>query len=118
MESKYRQLPSILATRADYISGNREKERLFLHAYRLSKERKDIFNQAEIAHSLAELYIGKCRRYEEGLKWLKRLKVHIQKAKSKDLQEEYDRLRMAARKNRKEEKGQKQKGRREVSAQS
>lgn len=98
LENKYGQLPSILATRADYISGNREKERLFLHAYRLSKERKDIFNQAEIAHSLADLYIEKCVWYQGGHKWLKKLKAHIRKAKSKDLQEEYDRLYSMAKK--------------------
>ncbi len=92
LEKKYGQLPSILATRADYTVGNKQKETLFLRAYQLSQERKDFFNQAEIAHSLAVLYIEYCRRHQEGLKWLKKLKVHIRKAKGKDLKEEYDRL--------------------------
>jgi hypothetical protein len=98
LEDKYGQLPSILATRADYISGNRAKERLFLRAYRMSTERKDVFNQTEIAHSLAMLYIEEWRQYQEGLKWLKQLKAHIRGLKSEYLEEEYGRLYSLARK--------------------
>ena len=98
LEAKYGELPSILATRADYIVGNKQKETLLLRAYRLSKQWNDFLNQAEIAHSLSSLYIEKLKRYREGTNWLEKLKAHARKAKEKYLEQEYDRLRLETQK--------------------
>ncbi|SPP63516.1 hypothetical protein NITLEN_10602 [Nitrospira lenta] len=98
LEVKYGELPSILATRACYIVGNKRKETLLCRAYRLSMQRNDLLNQAEIAHSLSSLYIENLRRYREGINWLGKLKAHARKAKDKYLEQEYDRLRLEAQK--------------------
>ncbi len=95
LEAKYGALPSILATCADYTEDNKSKEALLLRAYSLSKRQKDEINQAEIAHSLTELYVEDLRQYRKGVKWLTQLAVHVRKSKSRFLMRESIRFRAA-----------------------
>jgi hypothetical protein len=72
LEVKYGALPSILATRADFTSGDDTgaKEELLVRAYALAIERRDRKNALAIAHSLADLYLDSLRDSVEGGRWL------------------------------------------------
>lgn len=73
LEAKYGPLPSILATRADFIVSSDEistKEELLARAYALALERRDRTNALAVAHSLADLYLGELRKPIEGRRWL------------------------------------------------
>ena len=74
LTSKYGSLPSILATRADYVDDLAEQEELLLRAWDLAEERGDRFNLVEIAHSLAELYLEEMKERTLGSRWLNVLK--------------------------------------------
>lgn len=92
LESKYGALPSILATRADYVLDVEEKAALLRQAYVLAEASGDATNLKEIAHSLAELYIEDLKDSYEGRTWLKRLSDHINFALDKSLSAEFERL--------------------------
>lgn len=49
LEEKYGELPSILATRADYTADLRRKEQLLIRAYVLAGARHDSLNELELA---------------------------------------------------------------------
>ena len=55
--AKYGALPSILATRADYLMDRTEREALLIQAYILAEALNDTLNMKETEDSLAELYI-------------------------------------------------------------
>jgi hypothetical protein len=93
LEQKYGELPSILATRADYVDDPRRRETLLSRAYDLAKDRRDDRNTAYIAHSLAELYIGEFRDYWAGQRWLDELRQYLPQIDDAVFAEEYDRLR-------------------------
>ena len=77
LEAKYGTLPSILATRADYIDDYATKERLYRDAYSLAHTREDLQNELHIAHSLAQFYIEELVDVIEGRIWLERLEAHL-----------------------------------------
>jgi hypothetical protein len=95
LEEKYGELPSIIATRADYINDVRQREQLLNRAYVLAEARDDNYNKLEIAHSLAELYIEKLKDAAQGQEWLECLKQHVDRTDDSSLAEEYKRLRQA-----------------------
>lgn len=72
LEARYGSVPSILATRADFTSPHevRNKEELLVRAYALAIERADGLNALQIAHSLADLYLGMLQEPLEGRRWL------------------------------------------------
>lgn len=92
LEAKYGVLPSILATRADYVSDTNEQSALLRQAYALAEASRDISNLKEIAHSLAELYIEDLQDPSEGQTWIKRLRSHLISSPDKDFQDELNRL--------------------------
>jgi hypothetical protein len=78
LESKYGPLPSILATRADYLVDDVPgRVTLLSRAYALAAEAGDARNQLHIASSLAAIYIEEVENAAEGGKWLARAKEHL-----------------------------------------
>ncbi len=57
LEAKYGVLPSILATRADYVEDRAEAGALLRQAYTVAAAARDTFNMKEIAESLKELQL-------------------------------------------------------------
>ena len=70
LEEKYGVLPSIVATRADYVTEPSESLALLERAYELARERRDHKNMVYVASSLASLQIEHFRNTEEGQTWL------------------------------------------------
>src|SRR6266516_3862086 len=70
LEEKYGLLPSIVATRADYVAEPRESLALLERAYELARERQDHKNMVYAASSLTSLQIEHFRNVEEAQKWL------------------------------------------------
>lgn len=68
--SKYGELPSILATQADYVDEPQESERLFLRAFDLATAGHDAPNTRDIALSLANLYATEFRDSAAASRWL------------------------------------------------
>lgn len=92
LEMKYGALPSILATRADYVTDNNEKLQLLNQAFILAEATDDSQNLTEVAHSLAELYVEELGNLSESKKWLSRLATDLKRRPNKRLRKEYDRL--------------------------
>lgn len=92
LEAKYGVLPSILATRADYVSDTNEQSALLRQAYALAEASQDIANLKQIAHSLAELYIEDLQDPSEGQVWIRRLSDHLISFPDKHLHDELKRL--------------------------
>ena len=67
---KYGELPSIVATQADYADDPLESEALFLRAFDLAQSRDDRSNIREISLSLADLYASDLRRPTDASRWL------------------------------------------------
>jgi hypothetical protein len=90
LEKKYGSLPSILATRADYILDNRDRLRLLQAAFNKALELNDVKNQLCTASSLAEYFIAR-RRIKSASKWLKvgqnLLKKYFDKNESQNLRD-------------------------------
>jgi len=74
---KYGELPSIVATQADYVDDPLESERLFLRASDLAQSRGDRSNIREISLSLAGLYAGDLRRPADASRWLEIASAYI-----------------------------------------
>src|SRR4029077_6671165 len=95
LEKKYGELPSILATRADYVEELGAKEELLTRAYMLASTFQDAGNQLDVAHSLAELYIEKFQDTTEGKIWLDRFGKQLEQTKEMGYLEHYQRLRIS-----------------------
>lgn len=97
LEQKYGPLPSILATRADYIDGDQaERESLLLSALVLAEQRRDLKNLAMITQSLAELSL-EAGELGQTDRWLSRMRGYLSD-RSSDEFSEYQRLRAEYRK--------------------
>ncbi len=90
---RYGPLPSILATRADYVDGVAERERLLLAAYEEAERRADARNLAWVSSSLAGLYVEDQHNHAEGERWLERLRQHAAAVPDTSETDEYNRLR-------------------------
>ena len=88
LEKKYGILPSILATRADYVIGVRARLRLLRAAFAKAVEIKDVRNQLSIASSLTE-YFADRKQIKLASEWLKigqnLLKKHFDNYEAKNL---------------------------------
>lgn len=73
LESKYGRLPSILATRADYIPSLQRRVRLLEEAFSKARSAGDLANCTIIAGSLAALLIERMKDKRRGDKWLREL---------------------------------------------
>lgn len=71
---KYGELPSILATKSDYLLRSSRRESLLIRAYELARRRKDTKNLTLVSASLAELYIEELNDTVNGRVWIARLK--------------------------------------------
>lgn len=71
--SKYGQLPSLLATRADYVGSNDESKQLLELAYQLANTACDYKNKTLISSSLAELYYIELNDVKKGEYWIDKL---------------------------------------------
>jgi len=96
--SKYGELPSIVATQADYAGDPGESERLLLRAFDLALPIDDRSNVLEIALSLADLYASDLQRVVEATRWLEIASAHIDpedetdRTQYKDIEETIERL--------------------------
>ncbi len=77
LEGKYGPLPSILATRADFLEDYNRKEELLTRAYAAAQKLGDRKNLVDISHSLAELYVDALVDVQQGRRWLDRLDAHL-----------------------------------------
>jgi len=71
LERKYGAIPSILATRADYVDDINTRRNLLQQAFRAARDRSDHHNELLIASSLSQLEIEISKDIVEGEKWLK-----------------------------------------------
>ena len=70
LETKYGKLPSILATRADYVIEAEKRVLLLDEAYSIAKLRTDTANMRLIAASLAQHFIEEAGDARQGQLWL------------------------------------------------
>ena len=112
LENKYGPLPSLLATRADYVESTAERGDLLLASYRESKRRGDVRSQAWIAHSLASHYVEAVPDSEEGDRWLHITQQHLQAFPDEEVDDDLYRLRAVLRRRRRRAALPEQKGRR------
>lgn len=98
LEHRYGALPSILATRADYIEDVPSRLTLYEAAYDAASEHGDARNLVWIASSLAELYVDELREPLRGGEWLERLETHLAKHDDPDERDVLERLRAVVQK--------------------
>lgn len=97
LEQAYGPLPSILATRADYLDeGDPMREELLHRAYAAAQAHHDGANLLHIAHSLVEMYL-ESKNAVAADRWLHEMRQHLAAGKDSDLKSEYQRLRAAYR---------------------
>jgi hypothetical protein len=70
VERTFGRVPSVLATRADYVRPTSLKERLLLEAFAEAKRLKDAKNVTLISASLAQLYLEEVGDMVLGRKWV------------------------------------------------
>jgi hypothetical protein len=101
---KYGELPSICATRADYVDQPSESERLLLQAFDLAIGRSDAPNTSSRALSLASLYARGLPDVIAAERWLEIARAHLNAKDESDMWE-YNQIRDAieALRNRREE---------------
>ena len=76
LQEKYGPLPSLLATRADYVERPEDREYWLLAAHAEAKKLGDTKNQIWIAESLACFYIEERSDPEQGKLWLDAFAPH------------------------------------------
>ena len=97
LEHKYGPLPSILATRADYLpDDDPARGDLLLRAYQSAEASGDCQNQLLVAQSLAELHLEKVELFDAN-RGLERMRSHLMAMKDAEYSE-YERLRANYRK--------------------
>jgi hypothetical protein len=94
LEERYGALPSILATRADYVEDRQLREELLLRAYSEAKIRRDARNMVWVASSLAALYTENLRDYDRAGHWLDVLADNLLLFPDDSVSEELQRLRV------------------------
>lgn len=70
LQKKYGPLPSILATRADFIDNPPAQEELLQRAYSAALARQDWVNVIDAADSLADLYLESHDGSQQGREWV------------------------------------------------
>ena len=79
LQKKYGELPSILATRADYIDDPKTRLRLLESAWLAAQNLADAPNSTFIASSLVEFLFEEARDPVRGREWLDRLAESLEK---------------------------------------
>lgn len=73
LETRYGKLPSILATRADYVTDIQQRRRLLELAHSEAHQAKDVYNLLLTASSLTELFVEELPNAQLADMWLARL---------------------------------------------
>jgi hypothetical protein len=79
LQEKYGPLPSLLATRADYVDRPEDQEYWLLAAYEAAVRRDDPKNLTWIAESVARFYVETRPERANAEEWLARLEQHLQR---------------------------------------
>ena len=75
---KYGELPSLLATKADYAENIREKLALLRKSYAIALKANDQANLTWVSSSIAEIYIDELKSLRSGRRWISLLEKHLQ----------------------------------------
>lgn len=78
IERRFGELPSLLATRSDYVISTAYREKLLLRAFKLARRRGDSANRVLVSSSLASFYIEDVGNFAEGKKWLDELELALE----------------------------------------
>jgi len=78
LQEKYGPLPSLLATRADYVERPEDREYWLLAAYQQAHDRGDDKNLVWTAASLAAFQLEEALDVTKGAQWLNALEGHLQ----------------------------------------
>jgi hypothetical protein len=92
LQTRYGELPSILATRADYVDDFALAERLLVRAYDLAVSRADGRNALYAASSLADLYAVDRPDRAQAMQWLSKARALVQDFGSDSNRRECDRI--------------------------
>jgi hypothetical protein len=95
LQRKYGPLPSLLATRGDYLTNPSEREYWLEAAHEQALLRQDAKNLVWIASSLASLYVEVVRDSRRGHEWVNRLEEYLQRSPDESEAEDLIRLRTA-----------------------
>jgi hypothetical protein len=76
LQEKYGPLPSLLATRADYLDRFEDREYWYLAAYKQAAERGEAKNLVSISESLASLY-AEHLHWRQAAEWVGLLEQHL-----------------------------------------
>lgn len=79
LQKRYGELPSVLATRADYVTSASESLGLLKKAYAIAEKANDKANLTYITSSLAELYVVDRRDKKNGKRWLAKLRACLKR---------------------------------------
>ena len=95
LEHRYGPLPSILATRADYLDDTdlAGREKCLFAAYEAAESLNDLQNLVWISSSIAEFFAEEVHDVPAALGWLDRLELHLRAAPNAEEQSELQRLR-------------------------
>jgi hypothetical protein len=92
LEARYGPLPSILATRADFLDADHPaRKELLLRAHTAAESTGDQLNLLETAHSLAELCLERSD-VNEARRWLETMKRYLDERPDSYLATEYEQL--------------------------
>ena len=94
LEGKYGLIPSIVATRADYVDDEAERIRLLEQAWILARKRSDWANCVFISSSLAGAYIEELASISIGRRWLGLLEESLEHYWDEDEYKEMQRLKI------------------------
>jgi hypothetical protein len=78
LQKKYGPLPTLLATRADYVDTSEERDYWLSAAYEQARVRSDKKNLVWISSSLAALHLEDLGDPVKGAEWLARLREQLQ----------------------------------------
>jgi len=95
LEHRSRLLPSILATRAEYLEDPLGSRDVVVKAYSLSRDGKDRLNALYSATSLADLYLSELKDPNEAERWLSLARDGLKECGDKNDIAECDRLERA-----------------------
>lgn len=93
LQERYGPLPSLLATRADYVDGLEEQEYWLMAAYEQAVKLGDPKNLVWIASSLAAFHLEEAPDPVKGSEWLALLEQHLQASHDASEADEAVRLR-------------------------
>lgn len=93
LQNKYGDLPSILATKADYVDDINQALIILKKAYEIAQSMNDKKNLTLISSSLAQKYIEELEDNKQGKIWLDELRINLNNSYDDYEFKEYIRLR-------------------------